>query len=314
MSTYLPSLASLRAFEATARHLSVTKAAQELNVTPGAVSLQVRELEQALAVTLFERRPRQLALTEDGSTYFTTLRRAFRMMREATEELTARKRAPVLTVSCTPTFAAQWLVPRIGAFELQVPGIDVRISTTNRLTDFNSDGVDIAIRHGLGRYDGLVSERLIDDDPVPVLHPALRARNPLDMPGDLAAHVLLHDVHRQDWRLWLDAAGADGVDAGRGPVFVNSNGAIEAAKAGDGVALVRLSLVTRELAEGVLEAPFPEGVMTGLAYHLVYPPAALDRPPVTAFRAWIIEQARAEQGVGNAATKRPPRPALKAVR
>ncbi|ANK71151.1 MULTISPECIES: transcriptional regulator GcvA [Ensifer] len=314
MSTYLPSLASLRAFEATARHLSVTKAAQELNVTPGAVSLQVRELEQALAVTLFERRPRQLALTEDGSTYFATLRRAFRMMREATEELTARKRAPVLTVSCTPTFAAQWLVPRIGAFELQVPGIDVRISTTNRLTDFNSDGVDIAIRHGLGRYDGLVSERLIDDDPVPVLHPALRARNPLDMPGDLAAHVLLHDVHRQDWRLWLDAAGADGVDAGRGPVFVNSNGAIEAAKAGDGVALVRLSLVTRELAEGVLEAPFPEGVMTGLAYHLVYPPAALDRPPVTAFRAWIIEQARAEQGVGNAVTKRPPRPALKAVR
>ncbi|NUS71119.1 MAG: transcriptional regulator GcvA [Ensifer adhaerens] len=314
MSTYLPSLASLRAFEATARHLSVTKAAQELNVTPGAVSLQVRELEQTLGVTLFERRPRQLVLTEDGSTYFATLRRAFRMMREATEELTARKRAPVLTVSCTPTFAAQWLVPRIGAFELQVPGIDVRISTTNRLTDFNSDGVDIAIRHGLGRYDGLVSERLIDDDPVPVLHPALRARNPLDMPGDLAAHVLLHDVHRQDWRLWLDAAGADGVDAGRGPVFVNSNGAIEAAKAGDGVALVRLSLVTRELAEGVLEAPFPEGVMTGLAYHLVYPPAALDRPPVTAFRAWIIEQARAEQGVGDAATKRPPRPALKAVR
>jgi LysR family glycine cleavage system transcriptional activator len=314
MSTYLPSLASLRAFEATARHLSVTKAAQELNVTPGAVSLQVRELEQTLGVTMFERRPRQLVLTEDGSTYFATLRRAFRMMREATEELTARKRAPVLTVSCTPTFAAQWLVPRIGAFELQVPGIDVRISTTNRLTDFNSDGVDIAIRHGLGRYDGLVSERLIDDDPVPVLHPALRARNPLDMPGDLAAHVLLHDVHRQDWRLWLDAAGADGVDAGRGPVFVNSNGAIEAAKAGDGVALVRLSLVTRELAEGVLEAPFPEGVMTGLAYHLVYPPAALDRPPVTAFRAWIIEQARAEQGVGDAATKRPPRLALKAVR
>ncbi|QRY66773.1 transcriptional regulator GcvA [Ensifer sp. PDNC004] len=314
MATSLPSLASLRAFEATARHSSVTKAAQELNVTPGAVSLQVRELEQTLGVTLFERRPRQLVLTEDGSTYFATLRRAFRMMREATEELTARKRAPVLTVSCTPTFAAQWLVPRIGAFELQVPGIDVRISTTNRLTDFNSDGVDIAIRHGLGRYDGLVSERLIDDDPVPVLHPALRARNPLDTPGDLAAHVLLHDVHRQDWRLWLDAAGADGVDAGRGPVFVNSNGAIEAAKAGDGVALVRLSLVTRELAEGVLEAPFPEGVMTGLAYHLVYPPAALDRPPVTAFRAWIIEQARAEQGVRKAATKRPPRPALKAVR
>ncbi|HEV7310175.1 transcriptional regulator GcvA [Ensifer sp.] len=313
MATSLPSLASLRAFEAAARHLSVTKAANELNVTPGAVSLQVRELEQTLGVALFERRPRQLVLTEDGSSYFATLRRAFRMMREATEELTARKRAPMLTVSCTPTFAAQWLVPRIGAFEQHVPGIDVRISTTNRLTDFHADGVDIAIRHGLGRYDGLVSERLIDDDPVPVLHPALRARLPLDTPGDLSAHVLLHDVHRQDWRLWLDAAGAEGVDAGRGPVFVNSNGAIEAAKAGDGVALVRLSLVRRELADRVLEAPFPEGVMTGLAYHLVYPPAALDRPPVTAFRAWIIEEARAEQGAESAPPPRPPRTILKAV-
>lgn len=293
MSTQLPSLASLRAFEATARHLSVTNAARELNVTPGAVSLQVRELEQTLGVTLFERRPRQLVLTEDGASYFATLRRAFRLMREATEELLARKRAPMLTVSCTPTFAAQWLVPRIGLFEQVMPGVDVRISTSNRLTDFRSDGVDVAIRHGLGRYEGLASERLIDDDPVPVIHPALRQKQPLDTPGDLAHHSLLHDVHRQDWRLWLDAAGAEGVDAARGPVFLNSNGAIDAAKAGDGVALVRLSLVAREVADGVLVAPFPEGVMTGLAYHLVYPPAALDRPSVVAFRAWILEQARA---------------------
>ncbi|WP_312360404.1 transcriptional regulator GcvA [Ensifer sp.] len=293
MSTQLPSLASLRAFEATARHLSVTNAARELNVTPGAVSLQVRELEQTLGVTLFERRPRQLVLTEDGASYFATLRRAFRLMREATEELLARKRAPMLTVSCTPTFAAQWLVPRIGLFEQVMPGVDVRISTSNRLTDFRSDGVDVAIRHGLGRYEGLASERLIDDDPVPVIHPALRRKQPLDTPGDLAHHSLLHDVHRQDWRLWLDAAGAEGVDAARGPVFLNSNGAIDAAKAGDGVALVRLSLVAREVADGVLVAPFPEGVMTGLAYHLVYPPAALDRPSVVAFRAWILEQARA---------------------
>lgn len=294
MSTQLPSLASLRAFEATARHLSVTNAARELNVTPGAVSLQVRELEQTLGVTLFERRPRQLVLTEDGASYFATLRRAFRLMREATEELLARKRAPMLTVSCTPTFAAQWLVPRIGAFEQVMPGVDVRISTSNRLTDFRSDGVDVAIRHGLGRYDGLASERLIDDDPVPVIHPALRQKQPLDTPGDLAHHSLLHDVHRQDWRLWLDAAGAEGVDAARGPIFLNSNGAIDAAKAGDGVALVRLSLVAREIADGVLAAPFPEGVMTGLAYHLVYPPSALDRPSVVAFRDWILEQARAQ--------------------
>ncbi|WP_457582082.1 transcriptional regulator GcvA [Ensifer canadensis] len=288
----LPSLSSLRAFEATARHLSVTLASRELGVTPGAVSLQVRELEQTLGVTLFERRPRQLVLTEDGNTYFSTLRRAFRMMREATEELTARNRVPVLTVSCTPTFAAQWLVPRISDFEQRLNGIDIRISASNRLTDFVSDGVDIAIRHGFGRYEGLASERLLGDDLVPVINPALLRKSPLSTPTDLSAHVLLHDVQRHDWQLWLEAVGAEGIDTTRGPVFVNSNGAIEATKAGDGVALVRLSLVSRELAEGVLIAPFPTGIATDLAYHLVYPPSALDRPAVKAFRTWIVEQAR----------------------
>ncbi|WP_139110175.1 MULTISPECIES: transcriptional regulator GcvA [unclassified Ensifer] len=292
MMTSLPSLAALRAFEAAARHLSVTLAARELSVTPGAVSLQVRELEQTLGVTLFERRPRQLVLTEEGSSYFSTLRRAFRMMREATEELTARNRVPVLTVSCTPTFAAQWLVPRLCDFEQRLTGIDIRISASNRLADFVSDGVDIAIRHGFGRYEGLASERLIDDDLVPVVNAALARKHPLSTPADLSAHVLLHDVQRLDWQLWLEAVGAEGVETTRGPVFVNSNGAIEAAKAGDGVALVRLSLVSRELAEGVLIAPFPVGIATDLAYHLVYPPSALDRPAVAAFRAWIVEQAR----------------------
>ncbi|WP_457586753.1 transcriptional regulator GcvA [Ensifer canadensis] len=290
--TALPSLSSLRAFEATARHLSVTLAARELGVTPGAVSLQVRELEQTLGIALFERRPRQLVLTEDGSSYFSTLRRAFRMMREATEELTSRNRMPVLTVSCTPTFAAQWLVPRINNFEERLNGIDMRISASNRLTDFVSDGVDIAIRHGFGRYEGLASERLLGDDLVPVANPALLRKSPLSAPTDLATHVLLHDVQRHDWQLWLEAVGAEGIDTTRGPVFVNSNGAIEAAKAGDGIALVRLSLVSRELADGVLVAPFPIGIATDLAYHLVYPPSALDRPAVASFRAWIIEQAR----------------------
>ncbi|MCQ4631492.1 transcriptional regulator GcvA [Shinella sp. CPCC 100929] len=296
MSGRLPSLSGLRAFEAAARHLSVTLAAGELNVTPGAVSLQIRDLEQTLGVQLFERRPRRLSLTEDGEGYFKAMRSAFRLMREATDELLARARPATLSISCTPTFAAQWLVPRLPHFEERFPGLDIRISASNRLVDFVRDGVDIAIRHGFGRYEGLVSERLLDDNLVPVIAPALRETEPLDEPADLANHILIHDVHRQDWRLWLEAMGVTGIDAMRGPVFTDSNGAIEAAKAGDGVALVRLSLVAREIQERRLVAPFSRGVSTGLAYYIVYPPGALDRPAVTALRQWLTDEARAVRG------------------
>ncbi|ANH02582.1 MULTISPECIES: transcriptional regulator GcvA [Shinella] len=297
MNGRLPSLSGLRAFEAAARHLSVTLAAGELNVTPGAVSLQIRELEQSLGVQLFERRPRQIRLTENGEGYFKAMRSAFRMMREATDELLARAKSPTtLAISCTPTFAAQWLVPRLPKFEERLPGADIRISASNRLVDFARDGVDIAIRHGFGRYEGLVSERLLDDDLMPVIAPALKEKIPLDAPADLAGHVLIHDVHRQDWRLWLEAMGVAGIDVQRGPVFTDSNGAIEAAKAGDGVALARLSLVAREVQERRLIAPFPRGVATGLAYYIVYPPGALDRPAVAALRQWLTEEARAVRG------------------
>lgn len=296
MNGRLPSLSGLRAFEAAARHLSVTLAAGELNVTPGAVSLQIRDLEQSLSVRLFDRLPRQLRLTEDGEGYFKAMRSAFRLMREATDELLARARPTTLSISCTPTFAAQWLVPRLPNFEERLPGVDIRISASNRLVDFVRDGVDIAIRHGFGRYEGLVSERLLDDNLVPVIAPALRETQPLNEPADLANHVLIHDVHRQDWRLWLEAMGVTGIDAMRGPVFTDSNGAIEAAKAGDGVALVRLSLVAREIQERRLVAPFSRGVSTGLAYYIVYPPGALDRPAVTALRQWLTDEARAVRG------------------
>ena len=297
MSGRLPSLSGLRAFEAAARHLSVTLAAGELSVTPGAVSLQIRELEQSLGVQLFLRRPRQLALTDEGEGYFKAMRSAFRMMREATDELLLRARSPAtLSISCTPTFAAQWLVPRLPNFEERVPGADIRIGASNRLVDFARDGVDIAIRHGFGRYEGLVSERLLDDDLVPVIAPALREKVSLETPDDVANHVLIHDVHRQDWRLWLEAMGVSDIDTQRGPVFTDSNGAIEAAKAGDGVALVRLSLVAREIQERRLVAPFPRGVSTGLAYYIIYPPGALDRPAVAALRQWLTEEARAVRG------------------
>lgn len=292
MTDALPPLGALRAFEASARHLSMTRAAEELRVTPGAVSLQIKELEATLGVPLFVRRTRSLALTPQGSAYFTAIRPAFRIIREATAEILAAARTPVLTISCTPTFAAQWLVPRLAQFEALAPGVDVRISATNRIADFVRDGVDMAVRHGPGRYEGLVSERLLDDDLIPVCSPALLERaGGLATPPDLARVTLLHDVGRHDWRLWLKAAGATGADAARGPVFTDSNGAIEAAKAGHGIALVRQPFVERELAEGSLIAPFPHRLASNLAYFLVYPQTALDRPLAATFRTWLLTEA-----------------------
>jgi len=301
MMLSLPPLAGLRAFEATARHLSMTVAARELNVTPGAVSLQVKELETALGLRLFERRPRSLALTAEGAAYHAAIRTAFRLMRDATAELTAGHRRPELTLSCTPAFAVQWLVPRLPRFEGVAPGIDVRIGVTNRLVDFAQDRVDVAVRHGLGAYEGLCAERLIDDELVPVCSPDyLRTAPPVRHPADLAAdpaggaaaHRLLHDEHRGDWALWFRAAGVPDAGADRGPVFADGNGVMEAAKAGLGIALVRDRFAADDLAAGRLVVLFDQRLSNGLAYHLVYPGGAEEKPAVAAFLRWI----RAEAG------------------
>ncbi|MBB4230425.1 transcriptional regulator GcvA [Rhizobium mongolense] len=293
MSEFLPSLSALRAFEAAARHLSMTLAAKELHVTPGAVSLQIRDLEAALGVRLFERKTRALALTVEGADYFATLQTAFRLMREATAAIAARARGSVLNVTCTAGFATYWLVPRLGRFEEIHPEIDVRISASHRVLDFRRDGIDLAIRHGLGGYDGLVSERLVDDELVPVCIPRLAAQlGDHPSPDTLAGFQLIHDVYRHDWKLWLEAAGATKVDASRGPIFMHGNGAYEAMKAGLGFALMRRSFLEKELAEGSVVAPIPLGVASRLAFHLVYPGAALERPAVAAFRRWLLSEAK----------------------
>jgi LysR family glycine cleavage system transcriptional activator len=287
----LPSLSALRAFEASARHLSMTTAARELHVTPGAVSLQVRDLETALGVRLFERRARGLALTADGADYFATLRTAFRLVREATAALTMRTRDTVLTITCTAGFATHWLVPRLMRFEQAHPEIDLRISASHRMMDFQRDGIDIAIRHGLGGYEGLASERLLDDEYVPVCIPEIAvALGPSPAADALAGLILIHDVYRRDWQLWLEAAGATKVDAMRGPIFTDGTGAYHAMKAGLGIALMRRSFIEKELADGTIVAPFPMGLASALAYHLVYPPAALERPAIAAFRAWLFSE------------------------
>ncbi len=294
MTDYLPSLSALRAFEAAARHLSMTLAARELNVTPGAVSLQIRDLETSLGVKLFERKTRALALTVEGADYFSTLRAAFRLVREATAAITTRGRGAVLNVTCTAGFATYWLVPRLGRFEAMHPEIDVRISASHRVLDFQRDGIDLAIRHGLGGYDGLISERLVDDELVPVCTPGLAVQlgdNP--SPDALAGFQLIHDVYRHDWQLWLEAAGARGADPSRGPIFMHGNGAYDAMKAGLGFALMRRSFLERDLQEGSVATPFPLGIASRLAFHLVYPGLALERPAAAAFRRWLLSEAQA---------------------
>lgn len=294
MAETLPPLRALQIFEAAARHLSMTAAAGELCVTPGAVSLQIRALETRLGVALFQRHARRLTLTPQGEDYFRYLHRAFQLLHEAGGCI--HTGPPVVTLGCTPTFALQWLLPQLADFERLHPEIEVRITSSNQLRPFGEGGQDLAVRHGLGHYPGLISEKLLEDELVPVCHPSLaRQAGGLATPADLRHCCLLHDEHRDDWRLWLTAAGADEVNASAGPVFHDCNGALEAAQAGQGVALARRAFVASALAAGQLIIPFALPLTTPLAYWLVYPSVALSRPPVAALRRWLLTLAGCSQ-------------------
>ena len=210
----LPPLNALRAFEAAARHLSMKEAATELSVTPGAVSQLIRGLELRLGAQLFRRGNRSLVLTEAGQSYFAPIRHAFRQIGEATRRLQAMPQAGMLTVSAPPAFAASWLVPRLGLFSTRHPDIELSIVTTRRLANFSADGVDIAIRHGLGRYPGLRCDRIATIAMIPVCGPgflaAAAAREP-KVPADLLGRRLLQDAERQDWALWFQAQGVEDI-------------------------------------------------------------------------------------------------------
>ncbi len=288
----LPPLTALRAFEAAARLLSFKDAASDLNVTPGAISQHIKNLEDSLGMRLFRKEGRGLTLTAEGQAYFPAVRSAFRQLARATERLRPRPAKTILTVSCTRGFAVRWLIPRLGRFQERSPEIDMRICATDRIVDFARDGIDFAVRHGLGSHAGLVSERLLDDDMVPVCAPVLlRSGEPLPTPHDLRRYKLLHCELEDDWRMWLEAAGVDDIDSSHGTFFSDSGMAIEAAVAGQGVALARESFVAGELAEGRLVKLFPIKLRLDLAYYLVYPEEHLDRTWAADFRAWILAEA-----------------------
>ena len=294
MARRLPSLNAMRAFEAAARHLSFTLAAHELHVTQAAVSHQIKSLEDHLGMPVFKRLNRALVLTGAGQALFPAVSEALDIMASAVDRLHNQDQSGELTITTMDSFAATWLVPKLGRFRRSNPDIDVRITTTDTSVDFARVDVDMAIRYGAGDWPGLSVERLMTEELFPVCAPSLlQSGPPLCCPADLKNHTLLHDDLREDWRMWLMASGEDNVDAGKGPGYQHSNLVLLAAEQGDGVALARSVLVQDALAAGRLVKPFDITMPTEYAYYMVCPHENLDRPKVKAFRQWLIEEAKA---------------------
>jgi LysR family transcriptional regulator, glycine cleavage system transcriptional activator len=293
MGRRLPPLNAIRVFEAAARHLSFTRAADELNVTQAAVSHQIKALEEILGVPLFRRLNRALMLTEAGQSYLPPLRDALDMIADATAKLKAGDTVGALTVSTIASFAAKWLLERLPHFQALHPQIDVRLQTTPQVVDFTHHDVDVAIRFGRGGWPDVRSEKLLTEDIFPVCAPRLlEGSRPLRCPADLRHAVLLHDDFLVGWTMWLQAMGAAEVDAARGPRFTDSALVLQAAVAGQGVALARRVLAADDLAAGRLVRLFDATLPSDLAYYVVAPPQYFDRPKVRAFYEWVCAEAR----------------------
>lgn len=291
----LPPLASLRAFEAAARHLSFRRAAEELAVTPAAVSHQVRQLEERLGVRLFERHTRQVVATDAALELYPVLRDGFDAFARALEVVSHRRGRRSLTLSATSAFAARWLVPRIASFRRAHPGLDLRLHASDEPVRLEGRDIDAAIRYGHGPYPGLVALPLAGDRFAPVCSPALG----LHRRADLKRWPLLHFEwrHRRadnpTWRRWLEQAAVRGVDAEAGVVFSDENHAIQAALAGQGVALLSLMLVAPDLRSGALVQPFGPR-LEGYRYHLVHAPDTPRRDELEALGAWLQAEMEAD--------------------
>jgi len=298
MTRPLPPLNALRAFEAAARHLRFTKAAEGLNVTPGAVSHQVKALEEILNVPLFHRLTRSLRLTVAGQAALPTLIQGFDKLSQGVEQIRAHCDSGVLTISVSPSFGAMWLMPRLERFRSLHPDIEIRIDGTDRLVDLTRDSADVAIRFGPGGYSGVRVDHLLTPVNTPVCSPALlEGENPLREPDDLRHHTLLHidwSDAETSWRMWLLAAGLHDIEPTRGPHFNLENMAVQAARDGQGVALVADVLVADDIAAGRLVHPFDPGISTpfNFRYYLLSTKDGAEQPKIAAFRNWVLAEAR----------------------
>lgn len=292
MARRLPPLNALRAFEAAARHESFTRAAEELCVTQGAVSHQVKALEAELGIKLFNRERQRLVITEAGRAYLIVLRDALDRIAVGTERLLQRQSAGVLTVSTSPDFAAKWLVHRLGRFAESHPEIDLRVSATLHHVDFAREDVDLAVRHGDGNWPGLDAVRMCSEELFAVCSPKLLAgRARLRKPADLLKLPLLHLDDRRAWSMWLEAAGVAHRELSQGPVLNRASMVIDAAVDGQGVALARTTLAAWDLINGRLVRPFAETLRIARTYWIVCPRATSSLPKIRLFREWLLAEA-----------------------
>ena len=293
----LPPLKSLQAFEAAGRHLSFTEAARELNVTPGAISQQIRMLEDFLETMLFRRLNRSIALTADGQIILPLISGGFDQFNEAVSMLGQKRSEGPLTITSAPSFVSKWLIPRLAKFKSAHPGIDVRIDTSDRLVDFKHEDIDVGIRFGDGVYPELDTVFLFSFDLIPVCAPQLMQQgNGLRKISDLKHHTLLHSNYDEldpgfpDWAMWLKVVEADDIDTDHGIYFNQSDLLFQAALDGQGVALLANVMAEPEIRAGRLVQPFATRLPVKLNYHLVTSPAKSRIAKVAAFRAWILAE------------------------
>jgi LysR family glycine cleavage system transcriptional activator len=298
MNNHLPPLSALRAFEAAARHMSFSKAADELHVTPAAVSHQIHALEEDLGVRLFHRMNRSIELTASARILMPGLSEAFAGIQSSVRRLRAHNDTGTLTVTASPSLAAKWLVLRLHRFQEQSSEVDVRISATDDVVDVSKGDFDLAIRYGCGKYSGLDVELLFTNEVFPACSPQLLTSGPpLRTPEDLPRHTLIHDqaVERDPlvptWPMWLKAAGVKDVPAAAGLTFNNISLALDAAIAGQGVVLAYSNIAAADLAAGRLVRLFSLALPDQFAYYIVTAPGALERPKVRAFRNWLRQEA-----------------------
>ena len=309
----LPPLSTFRTFESAARHLSFRKAAEELHVTPSAVSQQIKTLESWLGRPLFHRRQNLLQLTEDGMAMFPRVREGLDCFAAAVET-TCHDTALTLSVTAPPSFATRWLVPRLSRFSTAHPAVAIRVTSSvdnidgphpvagpkNELIDPRDDAGEVAIRFGTGLYPGYQVEKILTPDFVVACSPRLlTGEPPLRSPGDLSGHILIHDESIPSagkgpiWGAWLKLAGVDGIDIERGPRFSNTLLVLEAVLEGQGVALVPKPLIEADVAAGRLNLPFTIHLPSAYSYFLVVPGALAEQDTVAAFREWLHAEATA---------------------
>lgn len=292
MRQRLPPLNALKAFEAAARHENFTRAAEELFVTQGAVSHQVKALETELGVKLFSRERQRLLLTEAGREYLVAVRDALDRIALATERLLQRQNAGVLTVSTSPDFASKWLVHRLGSFAEAHPEIDLRVSAALHHVDFAREEVDMAVRHGDGNWPGLHTVRLSSEQLFAVCSPKLlTGRRRLSKPSDILKYPLIHMDSRTDWARWLQAAGIDNANVIHGPVFNRASMVIDAAINGQGICLARTTLAAWDVINGRLVRPFAETLRLSKTYWIICPKATAELPKIVTFRDWLLAEA-----------------------